>query len=889
MHIDADEYFAHYGTPRHSGRYPWGSGGDNPDNQRNRDFLAEVKALEKQGMSQTKIAEGMGMSTTELRAKKSIAKNQEKAANIAQATRLKDKGMSTNAIAKQMGHPEPTVRNWLKPGEADKTDVITNTANLVRERVDEAKIVDVGKGVENYLGVPNTRLNTSLEMLKQEGYGVYTFPGPQVGSDKNTKMKVIAVPGISQKEVWERRHEVALFNRYSEDGGREYGPPPMPPIPISPRRVGVKYAKDGGGEADGVIYVRPGVKDLDIGASNYAQVRIQVGQKKYLKGMAIYKDDLPAGVDLLFNTSKDDTGNKLDAMKDLTDDPDLPFGSIVRQVWDTPDGKWIKGAKVKSAMNIVNDDEDWTKWSRTLSSQFLSKQKPILAKSQLDMTYERRQNELAEIKSLTNPTVRKKLLNQFADSTDSASVHLKAAALPGQGVRVLLPVSTLSPTQVYAPGYTNGDRVVLVRHPHGGTFELPELVVNNRHPDSKKLLGDAKTAIGINHKVALQLSGADFDGDTVLVIPNKGNRVNVSPPLDGLKGFDPHRQYPEFPGMKPMRNTQTEMGKISNLITDMTIKGASHEEIARAVRHSMVVIDAEKHNLNHRLSYNDNNIKELKAKYQRQPDGSSGAATLISRAKSEVRVPQREERKPSLGGPVDPRTGEKVYTPTNRKHWKTGQPLTTKTTRLAEAKDAYTLSSGTHIENLYADYSNKLKGMANQARLEALRTPSSDWIPSAKKTYASEVSSLNSKLDTAKKNKPLERQAQLIADANIRMKKQYNPTLKDDKKNLKKVEQQAINTARHRVGAGKERIEINQREWDAIQAGAISDSKLTEILNHADMEIVRQLATPRTNAMMTDTMLTRARVMAGTGATRSEIAAQLGVSVSTLDKAMAEG
>jgi len=882
--IDEEDYLAHYGTPRHSGRYPWGSG--EPENTRNKHFLDYVRELEKQGESQKDIAKGLGMSTTELRDRKSRATTQERQSKVTQAWRLKEKGMSTNAIAKQMGIPEATARNLLRPGEIDKEDQITSTARALKERVDEIGMVQVGKGVENYLGVSNTRLSSSLTALKDEGYEVHTISVPQVGVGKDVKVKVLAVPGTTQKDVWQNQDKIGLFNTYSDDGGRSYTKT-SPPITVNPNRLKVLHADEGGADADGVIYVRPGVKDLNLGNSNYAQVRVKVGKDRYLKGMAIYKEDLPEGVDLVFNTSKKNTGNKLDALKPIQPDPDLPFGSIVRQIVDKPGSP---DAKPISAMNIVNDEEDWAKWSRTLSSQFLSKQRPQLVQEQLDMTLERRNSEFDEIKSLTNPTVRKKLLIQFADSSDAASVHLKAAALPGQSVKVIMPVATLRETHVYAPGYQNGDRVVLIRHPHGGTFEIPELIVDNRHADSKKFLGEnAKTAIGIHPKVAVQLSGADFDGDTVLVVPNRGGKILTSPPLEALKNFDARALYPGYPGMPKMKNTQKEMGSISNLITDMTIKGAPHDEIARAVKHSMVVIDAENHNLDHKRSFNDNNIKELKAKYQREPGvkgSKGGASTLISRAKSELRVPQREERKQSQGGPIDPVTGERVYTPTNRKHWKTGAPLTTVTTKLAEAKDARTLSSGTIIEDKYADYSNELKRMANQARLMSVHTPPSVWNPSAKKTYKNEVASLEAKLDAAKKNKPLERQAQLYANVTIKMKKDYNPSLRDDKATLKKVEQQAIKEARRRTGAAKSRIRITQAEWDAIQAGAISDTKLDEILTNADMDLVRQLATPKTAVMMTPTMTNRAQSMLSSGATRAEVASALGVSVSTLDKSM---
>lgn len=164
--------------------------------------------------------------------------------------------------------------------------------------------------------------------------------------------------------------------------------------------------------------------------------------------------------------------------------------------------------------------------------------------------------------------------------------------------------------------FRDGEEVVLIRYPHGGTFEIPRLKVNNKVPDAKKTLHNAQDAIGINAKVAERLSGADFDGDTVLVIPTSTAKIKTSKPLDGLKDFDPQRDYKAYPGMPEVKgsgfNKQQQMGNVSNLITDMTIKGATPDELARAVRHSMVIIDAEKHNLNYKQSAIDNNIAELK-------------------------------------------------------------------------------------------------------------------------------------------------------------------------------------------------------------------------------------------------------------------------------------
>lgn len=872
--VSEDDYLAHYGILRKSGRYPWGSGG--PESSGSNNFLGYVAKLQKEGLSESQVAEGMGITTTQLRAAKSIAKNEERQANIGMATRLKDKGMSNVAIGERMGIPESTVRTLLEPSAKDKADVLLSTSNMLRDEVADKKYLDIGAGVENHLDISSTKLATAVAVLQEEGYKIHYLKVKQLGTGKETTLKVLSAPDVSYSEVSKNRSQIKQIQHFTEDGGRSFVAI-QTPLSVSSKRVGVRYAEDGGSDSDGVIHVRPGVEDVSLGGARYAQVRIAVDGSHYLKGMAMYKDDLPKGVDLVFNTNKTNTGNKLDAMKAMKDDPDNPFGAVVRQKIDPKTGK------VKSAMNIVNEEGAWDSWSKNLSSQLLSKQSPALAKQQLDMTYERKKREFDDINKLTNPAVKKKLLESFAGDVDSAAVHLKAAALPRQRSSVILPINSLKENEIYAPNFRNGERVALVRYPHGGIFEIPELTVNNNHPQAKRALGQARDAVGIHSKVAERLSGADFDGDTVLVIPNNKKQIKTAPALDGLKGFDPQRSYPSYEGMKRMsaRTKAIQMGEVSNLITDMTIRGASTTELARAVRHSMVVIDAEKHNLNYRQSAIDNGIGQLKAKYQ--GGTRAGASTLISRAKSTTRVVERKARPAAEGGAVDRATGERKFVPTGTTY--TNQkgkvvPRTFEVRKLAETNNAHTLSSGTPIEKVYADHSNKLKALANQARKVSVNTKTTPYSPSAKIAYQKEVNDLRAKLNVALKNAPLERQAQLLANATVKAKKDANPDM--DKADLKKIQGMALTQARIRTGAGKKRIDITPQEWAAIQAGAVSNNTLTQILTNADLERVKELATPRSAVLMTNDKTNRARSMVAAGYTQAEIADALGVSLSTL-------
>lgn len=879
--ILANDELMHYGILRKSGRYPWGSG-ENPY-QSNKNFLAYVSDLRSKGLSETEIAQGIGITTTQLRAVKAIAKNANRHSDMSMAQRLKDKGYSNTAIGERMGLNESSVRALLDPAAKDRNDVLVTTANMLKDNLSKNKYLDIGAGVENHLGISQTKLSTAVAMLQEEGYVVHNVKVTQLGTGKETTIKVLAPPDTTWVEIVNNKDKIGGIKEYSEDGGRSYLGLEKPKS-VNSNRIEVRYAEEGGTEKDGVIELRPGVDDISLGGAHYAQTRIAVDDSHYLKGMAVYSNDLPDGVDVRFNTNKSSTGNKLDAMKKLKDDPDNPFGSVVRQRHYTDSS----GKKQLSAINIVYEEGDWDQWSKTLSSQVLSKQNHKLAKQQLDLAYQSKQDEFDEIMSLTNPVVKQHMLGKFADSADSSAVHLKAASLPRQRTQVILPVNSLKETEIYAPNFRDGERVVLIRYPHGGIFEIPELTVNNRHKAAKDTMGRAIDAVGINSKVAERLSGADFDGDTVLVIPNNNRAIKTSKPLEGLKNFDPQRAYPGYEGMKPMsaRAKQQQMGDVSNLITDMTIQGANDNELARAVRHSMVVIDAEKHKLNYRQSAKDNGIKELKTKYQGK--SNAGASTLISRASAEIRVPERKLKK---GGGIDPKTGRLQYEETGAGYTNAkGKwvPRTTSSTKMAEVDDAFKLVSkngiGTPIEAAYANHANKLKALANEARKQSLSVKMRGYSPSAKEAYANEVGSLKAKLNTALKNKPLERQAQLIAGTVVDAKKKANPQMEPDE--LKKIKSQALAEARVRSGADKQRIVITPAEWQAIQSGAVSTNIQRQILQNTDLEHIKSLATPRTSTGMTAAKMSRARSMAAAGYTQAEIADALGVSVSSITSAL---
>ena len=900
----------HYGVKRRSGRYPWGSGKE--PYQHSGDLLSRVEGLQRDGMSEKQIAETLGLSTTDLRMQVRVAKHERRALEAARAKALREDGLSLNEIAKEMGYAnDSSIRSLLNENTAAAKNRAKETAEILKKELDEKGILDVGAGVERELNVSQQTLKEALFILETEGY-IHTGIGlSQVTNKKQqTTVEVIAKPDMADDD---RALQTKLYkdpaliqsvgNYHSIDGGKTWDRIEYPSS-IDSDRVSIRYGDQGGKDMDGVIEIRPGVADLNLGNSHYAQVRIMVDGKYYLKGMAIYSDDIPDGADIVFNTNKLTGTAKEKVMTEIKDDPDNPFGAALKangQSWyDDPKGTHINPLTGKkqslSAINKLKEEGDWDDMDRNLSSQFLSKQPMKLIKQQLDLTYKDSADQFDEIMSIENPTIKKKMLLDFADSCDGAATHLKAAALPRQSTKVILPVPDLKDNEVYAPGYKNGEKVVLIRYPHGGTFEIPELTVNNKNKSAISRLGkEISDAIGINPRTAEVLSGADFDGDTVVVIPT-GSKVKVKTTkrtgaFKELDDFDPKVQY-STEGKKNVKimsedMKQKQMGVVSNLITDMTLKGAPPEDVVKAVKHSMVVIDAVKHKLDYKQSEIDNDIATLKQRWQGYTDESGkskgGASTLLSRRKQTVEVPERRG-----SGMIDETTGEVSYKTSGRTYVdkKTGQvkEATTKVNIILNTPDVRTLSSGTPQENAYADYANKMKALANEARKAYKTAGNLEKSASAAKTYATEVSTLNAKLNDAAKNAPKERRAQAIANSVVKAKVQDNPDMTKDE--IKKASQIAINNARNSVGARSKdvKIDITDKEWEAIQAGAISDSKLTQILRYADVDKLRERATPRNTTQLSPARVSKCKAMQESGFTIAEIAESLGVSTSTVSK-----
>lgn len=923
-----------------SSRYPHGSG-ENP-NQHDDSLKAQVAKMRAKGLSNGEIAKaliGEHATADDLKSMLTIERIRARQANIARANELlKKTNGNVSEVARIMygnASKESTVRSLLNETISNKDKRYENTAEYLKARIakEASGVIDVSSQTEQYLGVTKDTKKVAIKMLEEEGY-TYTYVKLPSGRHEMT-VRVLAKPGMSWADIQKVKFEIGTVMDYSPDEGISFKAV-KPPVAIDDKRVYIRYDDDptGSGTAkDGTIELRRGVNDISLGGPTYAQVRIAVEGKDgkgYMKGMAFYSDSIPDGYDVVYNVNKKmgtalypDANGGSSVFKSMKNDETNPFGALIK-AGGQPTYIDSKGKEQQGVINKVSEEGDWDKWSKRLASQFLSKQNVPLIEQQLNLSILDKKAELESIRNLTNPVIKQKLLQDYADETDTNASTLKARGFKQSAFQVILPITTLKDNEIYAPNYKDGEQVALVRYPHGGTFEIPVLTVNNKNKLGISILGkNAKDAVGINQKVADRLSGADFDGDTALVIPMTTNKIKIqtSDPLPGMDNWDHKALYKLPDDAPPIKNStkQKEMGIVTNLITDMTVADADRSEIARAVKHSMVVIDSEKHHLDYKKSAEDLNIKELIKKYQATDEKKGGASTILSRATSKVYVNERkevtdvnkmtpEQQKAFAAGKkifidsgktkaeakeiTDPskmteaelaryKEGKKVYRDTGER-----KIVQEKITQMALTDDATTLvrDKTNKREMLYANYANELKSLANQARKEARSMTFEKASPTAKETYAKEVESLNTKLRIAQANDPLERKAVALG-SQIAKERMKDDSVVWDYEHKQRERQRSLEEARLIVGAKKEKVLITDNEWKAIQANAISPTKLRSIIQNTDQDAFKKMAMPKGDLKLSKSQISLIKQMAKTGKySNAEIAQRLGVSTSTISK-----
>lgn len=1010
----------HYGTPHdgttpHSGRFEYGSG-EFPG-QHNHDLYLEVRQMQqdakKKGEKLTPEEcyqmymskhEKETMKVSDFKLKYASGSNYHRYAERKKyfAYKSSHPDASRNEIYIATGIKPSTQASFENKDSADKLYSKVGIYDSIKKQVDRDGYVDVGEGSFLFLpGASEHSVGTAVRNLLDEGYEVHNLKVDQLNTSFQTTYKVLCKPGTTWEDAMTHKFDIKQLGDMNKtidiDG---YVAPWTPVECVDSKRVYIRYAEDGGKDKDGLIELRPGVPDISLNKANYAQVRIGVDDKYFMKGMAVYSDDIPEGYDIVYNSNKhvgaakDAVFKKMQVDDDGNIDKDNPFKTTIKEDKDLIlTSRYYRdpktGEKKLSKICVVNEEGTWDKWNKTTAVQMLSKQPTKLVQQQLALKYADTKTEFEEICQLNNPTLKKHLLAEFASKCDADAVEMAGAPFIGQKSAALLPFTDIKPDELYCSWLPEGADVCLVRYPLASNAEIPVLKVKNHGTNAEKIIGAGRDAIGVHPQTEAQMSGADNDGDTALVIPYAKSRIGLqtAKPLKDLIMFEPKDLY-TVPGLKDAKagevvngvkkqqhqTYQTAMGKVSNLITDMTAFGASPEQTAPAIKVSMVVIDAEKHGLDYQQAWKDYGIDKLSREWQKKRGNKNGgAATIMSRSTGEIDIPERKmtsglapvsmhidkDGKPYQRGNVDSKTGEMVYYQTGEVvrsgklkssatlvgYTKSGKPKyeyekvwvnkdkkgyyynegkganrkkvyvteddfvggivekakTQKIERGYMVKDAYELTSGGGkgkghpTEDVYAEHSNRMRALANNARLEYLATKSSTIDKEVQKEYKDEIDSLKAKVLAAKENKPRERAASLLANQWYRDKIYTYPNL--DKEHKKKLKRQAVTAARAIVGAQKPVVDITPREWEAIQRGAVSTNIQEQVFANCDPKQLRQYATPRvkSNALLS---AQKARIICMLNSYRSgntkkqytlaEIAEAAGVSTATVSEIEAE-
>lgn len=217
-------------------------------------------------MSEKEIAEYFNMTTSQLRAKKSQDAAKDTQARYNAVYAVYDGGItSPTAIAKKLGMPNSTVTSILKKRNSAPHQIQNNTLDALKRAVDEYGYVDVGKGVNRYMGITEDRLKKSCVLLRdEEGYTLEQMNFRQATTNHSTQVKILAKPGTTRAELMEHQTDWHPPFEYTQDGGLTFQHR-EPVVNIDNKRVMVRYPDEGGKARDGTIELRRGVEDLSLG------------------------------------------------------------------------------------------------------------------------------------------------------------------------------------------------------------------------------------------------------------------------------------------------------------------------------------------------------------------------------------------------------------------------------------------------------------------------------------------------------------------------------------------------------------------------------------------------------------------------------------------------
>lgn len=145
------------------------------------------------------------------------------------------------------------------------------------------------------------------------------------------------------------------------------------PTILSKYRIIIRHCE----EKDGVIELRRNVPDLYLGEGiSYAQIRTMVDADSYIKGMAVYSDDIPEGCDVVVNV-KDDQWRAFHKLDYKCAFSTCSCHKLRQRFYEDPETGSIK----LSPINVISDNIDWSEWEKSFENiaQFLA-HPPVMEK-----------------------------------------------------------------------------------------------------------------------------------------------------------------------------------------------------------------------------------------------------------------------------------------------------------------------------------------------------------------------------------------------------------------------------------------------------------------------------------------------------------------------------
>ena len=233
--------------------------------------LISIPDIREEGRTETQIANELGLTTTQLRNAITYARKEEREYNREQVAGMKEAGLSNVEIGQRLGISEGTVRNYIsdnKSSKATSEQQLDNIEKALSDSLKQTGHLDVGVGVERQLGVSRTKFNAVVNQMVENG-DLYIHNIQIQRLNDPTKYTIVKVLSTEPDylKVLKDSTNIGNLEYFSDDKALESAKRFETPQMVDLNRIKIRYQEDGGADLDGLIEIRKGTEDLDLGNS----------------------------------------------------------------------------------------------------------------------------------------------------------------------------------------------------------------------------------------------------------------------------------------------------------------------------------------------------------------------------------------------------------------------------------------------------------------------------------------------------------------------------------------------------------------------------------------------------------------------------------------------